>query len=169
MFEIKNHHIANKIVKSIKDHFISFKKIIKRLQLIVFKCKEKMSRSIQAIIVYILNDFKRGHSKLYSNFSASTRDDLRAANLMINDMKLIKNSQTNVFSNNDFIQNFSITISRVDIIKTDTLISSTKVVVFKFAISKIVSTTSRKASQSENIDYFNKLNIVSSAANFVSF
>ena len=71
MLEIKDHHIANKTVKLVKKYSINFEKIIKRLQLTVFKCREKMDRDIRAIAVYILNNFKRVHSKTYSDFSAS--------------------------------------------------------------------------------------------------
>ena len=51
-----------------------------------------MSRDIRAIVVYILNDFKRVYNNIYSDFSALTRKDFRVADLMIKDMKLIKNS-----------------------------------------------------------------------------
>ena len=90
MFKIRNHYIANKIVKFIKKYFINFEKIMKRLQLIVFKRKEKISRSIQTIIVYILNDFKRVYSKTYSDFSTSTRKNFRVIDLIIKNIKLIK-------------------------------------------------------------------------------
>ena len=92
MLEIKDHHVANEIVKLVKKYFINFEKIMKRLQLTIFKCKKKMNRDIRATAVYILNDFKRAHSKIYSDLSASTRKNLRAADLMIRDMRLIKNS-----------------------------------------------------------------------------
>ena len=49
-----------------------------------------MNRSIRAIVVYILNNFKRVHSKIYSDFSSSIRKNFRAADLMMKDMKLIK-------------------------------------------------------------------------------
>ena len=97
MFEIKNHHVANEIVKLVKKYSINFEKIMKRLQLTIFKCKKKMNRDIRATAVYILNDFKRAHSKIYSDLSASIRKNLRAANLMIKDMRLIENFQANVF------------------------------------------------------------------------
>ena len=71
MFEIRNHHVANEIVKLIKKYFINFEKIMKKLQLTIFKCREKITRDIRATAVYILNDFKRAHSKIYFNFSAS--------------------------------------------------------------------------------------------------
>ena len=64
MFEIKEHHIANEIVKLIKKYFINFEKIIKKLQLTIFKYKKKMNRNIRATAVYILNDFKRVHNKM---------------------------------------------------------------------------------------------------------
>ena len=41
MFEIKNYYVANEIVKLIKKYFINFEKIMKRLQLTIFKCKKK--------------------------------------------------------------------------------------------------------------------------------
>ena len=169
MLEIRNHHVANEIVKLVKKYFINFEKIMKRLQLTIFKCKKKISRSIRATAVYILNDFKRAHSKTYFDLSAPTRKDLRAADLMIRGMRLIENSQANAFFDDDFVESFSITASRVDIIKTDTPTSSTRAVVFKFSISKVVSVTSRKTSQAEKIDQSNKSNVVSSAVSSVSF
>ena len=51
-----------------------------------------MNRNIRAIAVYILNDFKRAHSKTYSDLSVLTRKNFRVADLMIRNMKLIKNS-----------------------------------------------------------------------------
>ena len=44
MFEIKDHHIANEIVKFIKKYFINLEKIIKRLQLTIFKYKKNESK-----------------------------------------------------------------------------------------------------------------------------
>ena len=91
MLEIRNHYVANEIVKLVKEYFINFEKIIKRLQLTIFKCRKKMNRNIQATVIYILNDFKRAYSKTYSDLFASTRKNFRAADLMIRDMSLIKN------------------------------------------------------------------------------
>ena len=91
MFEIKNHHIANETVKFNKKYFINFEKIMKRLQLIIFKYKKKMNRDIRATVVYILNDFKHAHSKTYFNSSALISENLRAMNLMIKDIRLIEN------------------------------------------------------------------------------
>ena len=91
MLEIRNHHVANEIVKLVKKYSINLEKVMKRLQLTVFKCKEKMNRNIRAIAVYILNDFKRAHSKIYSDLSAPIRENLRAVDLMIRNIKLIKN------------------------------------------------------------------------------
>ena len=127
-----------------------------------------MNRDIRATAVYILNDFKRAHSKIYFNLSASIRKDLRAVDLMIKNIKLIENSQANAFFDDDFIENFSVTVSRVDIIKINTPTSSIKAVVFKFLMSKIAFVTSRKTSQVERIDQLNKSNVVSSAVNSVS-
>ena len=68
IFEIRNHHVANEIFKFIKKYSITFEKIMKKLQLTIFKRKEKMNWNIRMIVIYILNDFKRGHSKIYFNF-----------------------------------------------------------------------------------------------------
>ena len=92
MLEIKDYYVADEIVKFIKKYFINLEKIIKRLQLTVFKRRKKVNRSIRAIAVYILNNFKRAHSKIYSNFSTSTQKNFRAADLMIRSIRLIKNS-----------------------------------------------------------------------------
>ena len=111
-----------------------------------------MNRNIRATVVYILNDFKRAHSKIYSDFSASIRKDFRAADLMIRNIKLIKNFQANALFDDDFVENFSVIASRANIIKIDTSTPSTRAIVFKFSISKIVSVTSRKTLQIEKID-----------------
>ena len=168
MLKIKNHYVANEIVKLIKKYSINLEKIMKRLQLTVLKRKEKINRGIRAITVYILNDFKRAHSKAYVDFSASTRADLRAVDLMIRSIKLMKNSQANVSFDEDFVENFLITASRVDITETDTSIFSAKAVVLEFFISKTAFITSRKASRSEKISQFSKLSIFSSAINSIS-
>ena len=168
MLEIKDHHVAKEIVKLVKKYFINFEKIIKRLQLTVFKHKKKMSRNIRATAAYTLNNFKRAHSKIYFDLSALTSENFRAADLIIKDMKLIKNFQANVFFDNDFVKNSSVTASKVDIIKINISISSIKVIVFKFLISKIAFVTSRKASQVEKIDQLNKSNVVSSAISSIS-
>ena len=168
MFGIRNHYVADEIVKLVKKYFINFEKIMKRLQLTVLKRKKKMNWSIRATAAYILNDFKRVHSKIYFDFSASTRKNFRAADLMIKDMKLIKNSQANVSSDDDFVKSFSVTASKVNIIEINTSTFSTRTVVFKSLILKVVSITSRKALQVERIDQLNKSNVVSSAVNSVS-
>ena len=90
MLEVKNHHVANETVKLVKEYFINFEKIMKRLQLTILKHKKKMNRNIQTTAVYILNDFKRAHNKTYFDLSASTQKNFRVTDLMIRDMKLIK-------------------------------------------------------------------------------
>ena len=152
MLEVKDYHIANEIVKLIKKYFINFKKILKRLQLTIFKFRKKTNRDIRTTVISILNNFKRAHNKVYVYFFALTWRNLRAVALMIKDMKLIKNFQTNVSFDNDFVKNFSVTASRIDIIKIDISISSIRAIVFKFSISKIVFVTSRKTSQAERIN-----------------
>ena len=168
MLEVRDHHVANETVKLAKKYSINSEKIIKRLQLTILRRRKKINRNIRATVVYILNDFKRAHSKIYSNLSASTQKNFRAADLIIKNMKLIKNSQTNAFSDDDFVENFSVTASRIDTIETDTPTPSIRAVVFKFSISKIASVTSRKTSQIEKIDQLNKSNVISSAVNSVS-
>ena len=91
MLGIRNHHVANEIIKLVKKYFINFEKVMKRLQLTVLKCKKKMNRNIRATAVYILNNFKRVHSKIYSDLFASIQENFRAADLMIKNMRLIKN------------------------------------------------------------------------------
>ena len=135
-----------------QEIFYQSRKIMKRLQLTVLRCRKKMNRDIRATAVYILNNFKRAYSKIYFDFFASIQKKFRAADLTIRDIKLIKNFQINVFLNDDFVENFSVIASRVDIIKTNTSISSTRVVVFKFSILKVVFVISRKTSQAEKID-----------------
>ena len=71
---------------------------------------------------------------------------------MIKSIKLIKTFQANAFSDNNFVENFSVIVNRVDIIEIDISISLTRTVVFKFSISKIVFVTSRKTSQVEGIN-----------------
>ena len=127
-----------------------------------------MSRDIRAIAVYILNDFKRAYSKTYSDLSASTRKNFRVTDLIIKSMKLIKNSQANAFFDDDFVESFSVTASRVDIIEVNISILSTRTVVFKFSILKIAFVIPRKTSQAERIDQLNKSSVVSSAVNSIS-
>ena len=71
---------------------------------------------------------------------------------MIRNIKLIKNFQANVFSDDDFVKSSSVTANRVDIIKTDISTPSIKAIVFKFSILKIAFVISRKASQVERIN-----------------
>ena len=152
MLEIKNHHVANEIVKFIKEYFINFEKIMKRLQLTVFKYRKKMNRNIRATAVYILNNFKRVHNKIYSVLFASIQENLRVADLMIRKMKLIKIFQTNIFFDDDFVKSSSVIISRIDILKINTSTFSTRTIIFKFSISNIVFVILRKTSQVERIN-----------------
>ena len=168
MLRIRDHYVANETVKFIKKYSINFERMIKRLQLTIFKYRKKMNRNIWATAVYILNDFKCIHNKIYSDLFALTRKNLRAVNLMIRDMRLIKNFQVNVSFDDDFVKNFLVIASRIDIIEIDTSTSSTMVIVFKFSILKIVFVTSCKASQVERIDQPSKSNVVSSIINLVS-
>ena len=91
MFKIRDHYIVNKIVKFIKKYFINFEKVMKKLQLTIFKHKEKMNRNIRTTTIYILNDYKRAHNKVNSDLSASIRKNFHAADLMIRNIKLLKN------------------------------------------------------------------------------
>ena len=111
-----------------------------------------MSQNIRTTAVYILNNFKRAHSKIYFDFSTSIQKNFRAVDLMIKNMKLIENFQANTFFDDDFVKSFSVTASKVDIIKIDISTFSTKAIIFKFSISKIAFVTSRKTSQVERIN-----------------
>ena len=71
---------------------------------------------------------------------------------MIKDIKLTKIFQIKIFFNDDFVESFSVIESKVDIIEINVSIPSTKAVVFKFSISKIVFVISRKMSQVEKIN-----------------
>ena len=83
-------------------------------------------------------------------------------------MRLIENFQANVFSDNDFVESFSVIINRTNITEINISTSLTRIVVSKFSILKIAFVTSRKTSQVEKIDQSNKLNVVSSAVSSVS-
>ena len=50
MLEIRNHHVANEIVKLVKKYFINFEKIMKRLQLTVLKCKKKWIETFERLL-----------------------------------------------------------------------------------------------------------------------
>ena len=128
-----------------------------------------MNRNIRATVIYILNNFKRVHNKIYFDFFTSIRKNFRAADLIIKNTKLIKNFQANAFFDDDFVESSSVIVSRVDIIEIDTLTSSTKAVVFKFLLLKSVFVTSRKTLQVEQINQLNKSNVISSAVNSISF
>ena len=49
-----------------------------------------MNRSNRTTTVYILTNFKRAYKKIYSDLSASTLKNFRAADLIIKDIKLRK-------------------------------------------------------------------------------
>ena len=49
-----------------------------------------MNQDIRTISVYILNNFKRAHNKIYFDFLASIQNNLRVVDLIIRNMKLIK-------------------------------------------------------------------------------
>ena len=114
------------------------------------------NRDIRTITVYILNNFKRAYNKTYVDFFASTRKNLCAADFTINDIKLMKNSRVNASFEENFIKNSSIIINKVDIIKTNILISSTRTIFFKFSISKTGSATLNKLSQLYKIKWIVK-------------
>ena len=63
---------------------------MKRLQLTIFKRRKEVNRDISAIIIYILNDFKRVHNKNYVNLFVPISENLYNIVLMNNNMKLIK-------------------------------------------------------------------------------
>ena len=95
-----------------------------------------MNQNIQTTIKYIINDYKRAFNDALTDLSTSILNDFRIIDLMINNLRLIKNFQINISFNNDFIKNLSITASKVIIVERNTLISS-KIIVFKMFISVI--------------------------------
>ena len=76
MLRIKDHHIADEIIKLIKKYFNDFDKIVQRLQLVVLQRREKIDRDIKTIIVYILNDFRRVYSDKLTILSVFNRKKL---------------------------------------------------------------------------------------------
>ena len=85
---------------------------------------------------YIIDDYKRVFSDVLIDLSTSILNDFRTINLMMNDLRLIKNFQTNVFFDDDFIKSSSIIVNRVITVEINTSIFS-KIIVFKMFVSVI--------------------------------
>ena len=66
---------------------------------------------------YIINDYKRVFNDVLIDFFASISNDFRVVDLIINDLKLIKSFQANVFFDDDFVKNSSNTINRITIVE----------------------------------------------------
>ena len=60
---------------------------------------------------YIINDYKRAFSDVLINLSISISNDFRAIDLMMNNLRLIKNFQTDVSFDDDFVKNLSIIVN----------------------------------------------------------
>ena len=82
---------------------------------------------------YIMNDYKRAFNDVLINFFILILNDFQAIDLMINDLKLIKNFQTNVSFDDDFIKSLSIIVNKVIIIKTN-ISTFSRIIVFKIFI-----------------------------------
>ena len=91
---------------------------------------------------YIINDYKRAFNDVLINFLTSILNDFHATDLTINDLRLIKNFQTNVFFDNDFVKSSSIIVNKIIIVETNILISL-KIIVFKMLVFIIFSRSSR--------------------------
>ena len=98
--------------------------------------KKKMNRNIRTITKYIINDYKRVFSDVLTDLSTLISNDFRAINLMMNDLKLIKNSQADAFFSDDFVKSLSIIANKIIIVETNISISS-RTIVFKMFVSVI--------------------------------
>ena len=77
MFEIRNHYIANEIVKLIKEYFINFEKIMKRLQLIVLKYKKNESKHSNNCYLYFDRLQTRSQQNLFWFFYIDSKESSR--------------------------------------------------------------------------------------------
>ena len=84
-------------------------------------------------------------------------------------MKSIKNFQINTFLDDDFGESSSVIINKIDITKTDLLISLMKVVVLKSSILKVVFIILCKTLQFEKVDQFNNSSMFSSIINSILY
>ena len=92
-----------------------------------------MNRNIQTTTKYIINDYKRAFNNVLINFSASTLNDFRATDLMMNDLKLIEDFQADVSFDDDFMKNSSIIVNKIIIVETN-ISTSLKIIVFKMFV-----------------------------------
>ena len=53
--------------------------------------QKKMNQNIRTTTKYIINDYKRAFSDALINFLTLISNDFRAINLIMNDLRLIKN------------------------------------------------------------------------------
>ena len=151
MFGIRNHYIANEIIKFIKKYSINFEKIMKRLQLTIFKHKKNQSRHSSDCCLHFERLQTRSQQDLFWFFCVDSKGLSRC---WFNDQKykIDREFSSKCFFNDDFVKNFSVIVNRVDITEIDIPTSSIRTTVFKFLILKIVSVTSRKTSQVKRID-----------------
>ena len=74
MFEIKDHHVANEVVKFIKKYFINFEKIVKKLQLTIFKCKKKKSKHSSDCCLHLKRLQTRSQQNLFWFFCINSKE-----------------------------------------------------------------------------------------------
>ena len=88
------------------------------------------------IAKYIINDYKRVFNNVLINFLILTLNNFRATDLMMSNLKLIKDFQTNASFDDNFIKNSSIIVNRIIIVKTN--ISTSLKIKFSITISVFV-------------------------------
>ena len=152
IIKIKNHHLVDENVKLTKKYLKNSQKVVQRLQLTIIQRKEKINQNIRTTTKYIINDYKRAFSDVLIDFFTLTSNDFRVINLIMNDLKLIKDSQANASFDDDFVKSSSDIINKITIVEMNTSMFFKKAM-FKSSIAMFVFVTSFRLSKSK-IDQF---------------
>ena len=126
-----------------------------------------MNRNIQTTAKYIINDYKRVFNDVFIDFLTLTLNNFRAIDLMINDLKLIKNFQTNISFDDDFVKNLSIIVNKIIIVETN-ISTFSKIIVFKMLVF-VISSRLNKSKINQLIVSFVFSIVVASTFNRSSF
>ena len=148
IIKIKNHYFIDESVKLMKWYSNDSQKAVQRLQLTMIQRKKKMNRNIKTTTKYIIDDYKRAFNDILIDFLTSILNDFRATDLMMNDLKLMKDFQTNVSFGDNFIKSSSVIVNRVIIIEIN-ISTFSKIIMFKFMISMFAFVTSFRFSRSK--------------------
>ena len=116
---------------------------------------------------YIINYYKRAFSNVLIDFSTSILNDFRAINLMISNLRLIKNFQTDISFGDDFVKNSSIIINKIIIIEIN-ISTFLRIIVFKMFVS-VIFFRSSKNKINKSIASFVSLIVVAFTLNRSSF